>query len=475
MFRGQTQRHILSGRYRLLSSLGSGGMGTVWRAYDQVLQREVAVKEVRAPLELAPPEVDRLNARLEREAWAAARITHPNVVTVYDVAKDDGRPWIVMELVRGSSMAELIEAERVLDPRRTARIAVEVLAALRAAHAVGVLHRDVKPANVLLAHDGRVVLTDFGIAMVEGTSALTMADELVGSPEYLAPERALGRQPGPASDLWSLGILLYAAVEGRSPFRQTTPLITLRAVVDEELPPPHRAGPLTPLIEALLSKDPERRPTMEQTHRELCAVRDGDTGDLVHRPPTRDETTPALTTPTASVTPRRRRRSVVLAAGTAALLLVGGGGLAYGLLDGGRQDHQAAPGATEAAGSVEAPVEPQSTGAVDVTVAAETSVYEGSCPPAKEDAPTFTATFTVDRTPAQVTYRWVTTAGSVTDGKWETLTFAAAGDRKKVTFIDFSAYRGESFRTLIGVEIREPEPILSEKLPLAVSCEGRDS
>ncbi len=175
-------------------------------------------------------------ARLEREAWAAARVANRNVVTVYDVATQDGRPWIVMELVRGISLAELLDAQGPLSPQRVAHIGAEVLAALRAAHEAGVLHRDVKPANVLMSNDGRVVLTDFGIAMVEGSSALTMTGEVIGSPEFLAPERALGRTPGPESDLWSLGVLLYAAVEGSSPFRQNTPLSTLRAIVDEELP-----------------------------------------------------------------------------------------------------------------------------------------------------------------------------------------------------------------------------------------------
>ncbi|MFF9376594.1 serine/threonine-protein kinase [Streptomyces griseoluteus] len=469
MFKGQAHQHILSGRYRLLSSLGAGGMGKVWRAYDQVLQREVAIKEVRAPVELTLPEVDRLNARLEREAWAAARICHPNVVTVHDVAKDDGRPWIVMELVRGSSLGDLLETEQMISPQRAARIGVEVLAALRAAHAVGVLHRDVKPANVLLAHNGRVVLTDFGITTVEGTSALTMADELVGSPEYLAPERALGQEPGPASDLWSLGILLYAAVEGRSPFRQMTPLITLRAVVDDELPAARRAGPLAPLIEALLSKNPQRRPTMEQTHRELCAVRDGGTGGLANRQPTSRVTIPVVRAPAKSASTRRRRPSMALGSGAVALLLVGGE-LAYGLTYGKRQDDLSTPDVPEAAVAPEAPVVPQSTGAVDVTVTGKVSAYEVSCPPPKEEAPTFTATFTVDRTPAQVKYRWVTDINSVTDGTWQTLTFAAAGDTRKVTFIDFSTYQGESFRTLIGVEIKEPESILSNKVPLSVSC-----
>lgn len=235
---------VIAGRYRLLSPLGEGGMGTVWRARDEVLQREVAVKEVRAPGGLASDDVERMYARLEREAWAAARVANRNVVTVYDVATEDGRPWIVMELVRGMSLADLLDAEGPLTPQRTAHIGAEVLAALRAAHDAGVLHRDVKPANVLMSNDGRVVLTDFGIAMVEGSSALTMTGEVIGSPEFLAPERALGRTPGPESDLWALGVLLYAAVEGHSPFRQNTPLSTLRAIVDEELPTPLLAGPL---------------------------------------------------------------------------------------------------------------------------------------------------------------------------------------------------------------------------------------
>ncbi|MFD3931053.1 protein kinase [Streptomyces sp. NPDC058614] len=260
---------LVAGRYRLLSVLGEGGMGTVWRARDEVLHREVAVKEVRAPVGQTVAQVERMYTRLEREAWAAARISARGVVTVHDVATDDGRPWIVMELVRGRSLADVIGSQGALTPRETARIGTEVLAALRAAHGAGVLHRDVKPANVLLADDGRVVLTDFGIATVEGDSALTMTGELVGSPEYLAPERALGRNPGPASDLWSLGALLYAAVEGRSPFRRTTALSTLRAIVDDELPPPHRAGPLVSVIEGLMRKDPDDRMSAEEAEQEL--------------------------------------------------------------------------------------------------------------------------------------------------------------------------------------------------------------
>ncbi|MFD5454610.1 serine/threonine-protein kinase [Streptomyces olivaceus] len=278
---------LVAGRYRLLSVLGEGGMGTVWRARDEVLHRDVAVKEVRAATELPAARRAQLYTRLEREAWAAARINARGVVTVHDVATFDGRPWIVMEFVRGRSLADVIGAEGALPSAEVARIGVEVLAALRAAHGAGVLHRDVKPANVLLADEGRVVLTDFGIATVEGDTALTLTGEVVGSPEYVAPERALGRTPGAASDLWSLGVLLYAAVQGRSPFRRTTALATLRAIVDDAPPAPHRAGPLAPVIEGLMHKDPGKRMTAEQAERELRLAAgesapapdaDGDTG-----------------------------------------------------------------------------------------------------------------------------------------------------------------------------------------------------
>ncbi|MGW1615885.1 serine/threonine-protein kinase [Streptomyces sp. NPDC002285] len=290
------QERRIAGRYLLLSRLGEGGMGTVWRARDETLHRDVAVKEVRAPAGLSAVHIERMYTRLEREAWAAARIPNRNVVTVYDVATDDGRPWIVMELVRGRSLGDLLRAEGPLTPKRAAQIGAEVLSALRAAHGEGVLHRDVKPANVLLGDDGSVVLTDFGIAMVEGDSSLTMTGEVVGSPEYLPPERALGRTPGPESDLWSLGVLLYAAVEGLSPFRQDTPLSTLRAIVDEEPPTPRRCGPLTPIIEGLLRKEPTERMTAEQAERELRAIAAGGTAATaaVEAP-----TSAALESPTA--------------------------------------------------------------------------------------------------------------------------------------------------------------------------------
>ncbi|GGZ24358.1 hypothetical protein GCM10010300_79850 [Streptomyces olivaceoviridis] len=290
---------LVAGRYRLLSVLGEGGMGTVWRAHDEVLHREVAVKEVRFSLDLPAERSKRMHVRLEREAWAAARVNARAVVTVHDVVTFDDRPWIVMELVRGRSLADVIGAEGALPPKEVARIGTEVLAALRAAHAAGVLHRDVKPANVLLADEGRVVLTDFGIATVEGDTALTMTGEVVGSPEYLAPERALGRTPGTASDLWSLGALLYTAVQGRSPFRRTTALATLRAIVDDDLPPAHRAGPLAPVIEGLLLKDPEERMTADEAGRRLRLA----AGDAAVSPETETSTdaTAATTAAAAAV------------------------------------------------------------------------------------------------------------------------------------------------------------------------------
>ncbi|MHB9754706.1 serine/threonine-protein kinase [Streptomyces sp. BYX5S] len=346
---------VVAGRYRLLDPLGEGGMGTVWRARDEVLGREVAVKEVRAPHGLPDADVQRMYARLEREAWASARVTHRNVVTVYDVATEEERPWVVMELIRGVSLAEQLDAEGPVPPARAAHIGAEVLAALRAAHEVGVLHRDVKPGNVLLSNDGRVVLTDFGIAMVEGTSALTMTGEVIGSPEFLAPERALGRTPGPESDLWSLGVLLYASVEGHSPFRQDTPLSTLRAIVDEALPPPLNAGPLAPVIEGLLRKDPAERTPAADAERDLRTVGAGGTvraGPVRASPLASAQTVTSLQSPTPPTpaaagagatsttapvpagtgTGYPRRASVALIAGIVALLLAIGG-LTYALLN----------------------------------------------------------------------------------------------------------------------------------------------
>jgi tRNA A-37 threonylcarbamoyl transferase component Bud32 len=266
---------LLAGRYRLVDSIGSGGMGRVWRAHDEVLHRVVAIKELTAALYVSESEQPVLLARTRAEARAAARINHSAVVTVHDVFEHDGRPWIVMELVEGQSLADAVRERGRLEPEEAARVGLWVLRALVAAHAAGVLHRDVKPGNVLLGNDGRVLLTDFGIAQIEGDTTITRTGEVVGSVDYLAPERVRGHDPGPASDLWALGATLYTAVEGLSPFRRTSPLTTMQAVVDEEPREPEYAGPLAPVINALLRKDPAARPDAASAEQMLAEAAEG--------------------------------------------------------------------------------------------------------------------------------------------------------------------------------------------------------
>ncbi|WP_095756979.1 serine/threonine-protein kinase [Streptomyces xinghaiensis] len=256
---GATGR-ILAGRYRLGEVLGRGGMGTVWRAVDETLGRQVAVKELRFPSSVDEDEKRRLITRTLREAKAIARIRANGGITVYDVVDEDDRPWIVMELIEGSSLAEVIRDKGRLSPRRAAEVGLAVLDVLRAAHREGILHRDVKPSNVLISgDDSRVVLTDFGIAQVEGDPSVTSTGMLVGAPSYISPERARGHKPGPPSDLWSLGGLLYACVEGVPPYDKGNGLATLTAVMTEPVPPPEHAGPLADVIYGLLEKDPQRR------------------------------------------------------------------------------------------------------------------------------------------------------------------------------------------------------------------------
>ncbi|MFC8870986.1 protein kinase [Streptomyces sp. NPDC057148] len=250
---------LLAGRYRLGDVLGRGGMGTVWRAEDETLGRTVAVKELRFPGNIDEEEKRRLITRTLREAKAIARIRNNSAVTVYDVVEEDDRPWIVMELVEGKSLAEAIREDGLLEPRRAAEVGLAILDVLRSAHREGILHRDVKPSNVLIAEDGRVVLTDFGIAQVEGDPSITSTGMLVGAPSYISPERARGHKPGPAADLWSLGGLLYAAVEGTPPYDKGSAIATLTAVMTENLEEPKNAGPLRDVIYGLLNKDPALR------------------------------------------------------------------------------------------------------------------------------------------------------------------------------------------------------------------------
>ncbi|MDK1348875.1 serine/threonine-protein kinase [Streptomyces sp. 378] len=270
---------LLAGRYRVTAALGRGGMGIVWKAVDEVLGREVAVKELRTYTDAAGPELAGLQLRMQREARAAARVRHPGVIAVHDIAEVDGRPIIVMELVDGPSLDDVLRERGTLDPAEAAGIGAKVMDALSAAHRAGVLHRDVKPGNILLDRSGRVVLTDFGIATMEdpgdgSATHLTRSGELVGSLDYLAPERAQGADPGPASDVWALGATLYAAVEGASPFRRTSTFSTLTAIVTEPLPEARHAGPLEPVLQQLMDKRPESRPEADQARDMLRTIAD---------------------------------------------------------------------------------------------------------------------------------------------------------------------------------------------------------
>ena len=267
---------LVGDRYRLEGVLGRGGMGTVWRGRDETLGRPVAVKELRFPSSVDDDERQRLITRTRREAEAIARIRSGSAVTVFDVVDEDDRPWIVMELVEGCSLADHIRNDGPLTPRRAAEVGLAVLDVLRAAHREGILHRDVKPSNVLLEEGTRrVVLTDFGIAKVEGDPSITSTGMLVGAPSYISPERARGKPPGPPADLWSLGGLLYAAVEGRPPYDKGSALSTLTAVMTEPLPAPEKAGELTEVLHGLLEKNPEERLDVDGAHALLEAVASG--------------------------------------------------------------------------------------------------------------------------------------------------------------------------------------------------------
>ncbi|MEV0118663.1 protein kinase [Streptomyces sp. NPDC050844] len=404
---GELVGKVLGGRYRVTSTIGRGGMGVVARAVDQLLNREVAVKILRAFTDASAGDLADLRVRMRREAQAAARIRHSGVVTVHDVTEQDGLPVIVMELVDGPSLDDVLAERGALEPHEAAAIGAKLMDALDAAHQAGVLHRDVKPGNVLLERGGRVVLTDFGIASMEAgdfdsgaMDKLTRSGQLVGSLDFLPPERAQGREPGPASDIWSLGMTLYAAVEGTSPFRRTSVWSTLAAIVTEPLPEPQRAGALTPVLRALMAKDPESRPAAAQAREMLERVAAGSTvsfgppapaaggapGAVQPPPPGAGFGAPAAPFPQppqaghpapggpqaghpapgglASTLPQpggraagraqRRNRSRAVIAAVAAAVVLAGGGITYALVgkdEGGKTDEaQSAPsrpGATE--------------------------------------------------------------------------------------------------------------------------------
>ncbi|MEU6314377.1 serine/threonine-protein kinase [Streptomyces sp. NPDC047014] len=393
-------RQLIDGRFELVAPLGSGGMGTVWRARDIALHREVALKEVRPPdpaTAAAQPELaEQMRERAVREARALARLAHPHVVTIHHIVEPadgaEGHPWIVMEMVKGGSLHDKLESGP-LPPAEVVRLGLDVLSALRAAHAEGVLHRDVKPANVLLRPDGSAVLTDFGIAALHDSTQLTATGVLIGSPEYIAPERVRGEEGLAASDLWSLGMLLYVASEGVSPLRRATSLATVVAVLDDPIPAPARSGALGPVLEQLLVRDPAVRPDgarLEQLLRDASAALGADAGARRPYAPAAPATPatpatptpppagsgspygqfgpyspstpppygpgvpggspyagPAATTPVgAAPAPARRTRPALLAAVAAAVLVAGVVGVVQ-LLPGGSSGEDKARGATD--------------------------------------------------------------------------------------------------------------------------------
>ncbi|HEY3878443.1 MAG TPA: protein kinase [Trebonia sp.] len=305
---------VVAGRYMLSAVIGHGGMGVVWRARDELLSRDVAVKEMIWPPYLTDQERQSACRRATREAQVAARLTHRNVIRVFDIV-EDGCPWIVMELLPYRSLLDVIEEDGPLTPAEAAHVGLQILAALRAAHAAGIVHRDVKPANILIGPDDRAVLTDFGIAWAADVQAATTVGVLIGSPSYIAPERARGGHSGAQGDLWGLGASLYTAVEGHPPFERANALASITAVVADELAPATHAGPLWPVLSGLLRKDPDRRLDADEAERLLRGV----------------SAAPAYVASPAAPSPRRSQSSLAAAIGSAALAVLAAGSAAVGL------------------------------------------------------------------------------------------------------------------------------------------------
>jgi tRNA A-37 threonylcarbamoyl transferase component Bud32 len=303
---------LLAGRYRLGRLLGAGGMGAVWQARDELLDRDVAVKQVRPGEAVSADRLAELRERALREARAAARLRHQAIVTVHDVLEEHGMPYIVMDLIAGRTLEDVIRAEGRLPPDRVAAIGARVLDALTQAHQRGILHRDVKPANIMIGPGGQALLTDFGIAAFAGDLGQTSPGHLVGSPGYIAPERLREEGDGPEADLWSLGATLYAAAQGQAPFHRDTPMAVLGAVLTQPPPEPSFPGPLGPLLLALLAKDPADRPDADRLQRDLGRIADG--LPVAPVPPT-----PADGSRGSEGEVRVARRRVAVAAGALAL------------------------------------------------------------------------------------------------------------------------------------------------------------
>jgi len=355
---------LIAGRYRLVELIGGGAMGSVWRGRDEVLHREIAVKLLLDRTSLDGDAMDEAHERARREARITARLHHPNAVTVYDVVEQDGAPVLVMEYVPGRSLAGVLAADGPLPPAKVAGIGAQVAAALAEAHRVGVVHRDIKPGNVLLGPGGTVKLVDFGISRAVGDVVLTATGLVSGTPAYLAPETAGGAAPTPASDVFALGATLYAAVEGEAPFGGANTMAVLYAAAAGRVRPPQRSGPLTPILADLLQTDPANRPGLAAATDRLIAV----AGDEAVPPPAEPETQHAAPPPVLAETvtapmarrPRRRNRAIVVTAVAAAAVV--GVALAVASMSG--TGHQAAATGHTATTTGSAPMTeaPSSTG-----------------------------------------------------------------------------------------------------------------
>ncbi|MHB9859657.1 serine/threonine-protein kinase [Streptomyces sp. YIM S03343] len=452
---GDTVR-VIAGRYRLEARLGRGGMGVVWRATDELLGRRVAVKELVQDTTLSGEDARRQRDRTLREASAVAQLRHPHIIVVHDVVEQDERPYIVMELIDGGSLADRIAAHGPVGAREAARIGVALLGALRTAHQAGVLHRDIKPANVLVeSATDRVVLTDFGIAQVVGATTLTETGSFVGSPEYTAPERMSGDRTGPESDLWSLGALLCTALSGESPFRRDSLGGILHAVVVDEIRTPAQAEPLLPVVRGLLERDPERRLGATEAERLLRAYLDTGSTPLPvsspYSPTALDTPTPAPTSPPAppgSAAPRYSTRGVLVTAllvaamagagvSAAALLMKGGG-------SGGTPRHSAssvsASGGSSASESSESPGPSRTASAI---------------PPVSASHSPVTPTVTVTRSPSSASRTAPSGYRLVEDPAGFSLAVPEGFTRKPQGVRIFYMSPGETFR--LGIKIAAPE------------------
>ncbi len=310
----------ISDRYELLAELGRGGMGIVWRALDARLGREIALKEVKLPQGLGEEERKLLRRRVMREARTAAGLAHPGAVTVFDVIDEEDHIYIAMELIDAPSLSELVQREGPLSPERAARIALDLLDVLEAAHRQGIVHRDVKPANVMITANDRAKLADFGIAVVTDDPKLTASGYILGSPAYMAPEQAEGKRSQPATDLWGLGVTLYFALMGRPPFGRAHPIATLQSVLNDDVVPPD--GPLAGVIGDLLAKDPADRPSPAELRPRLQHLHDV--------PPASPVEVPALRTPAPEPRPSRSRLRLILAGVGLLIAVVVGSAMLFG-------------------------------------------------------------------------------------------------------------------------------------------------